>query len=600
MNKVKRNNIWFLAAGVAVATCLIPIISYAQACTSSTDGNGNVTGDCNPAPTPAATTTAPAAVGATGGFSGIFSCNQNGSYAMSVGALGATGGVYVPVADATVELNTGTLVYKECVLREIVDAQRRTATAGLTQTATNNILTGRGGAAQFVQKQGQETVQVATAAMQAYLQNGMSSLDPNIQAQIANAIAQGYSVVTYNAPSMLACPYAGATTAFSNPSSQFSWGTMLAISSPCNPLFGYIAANELAGSYTAQEQNCFQNMLQWGGGFYAVTTGSGGPCEQTIVTPSSNVNSSYTTVLNSGFNQLQSANDIGQMVSALFGGISTQILSGTAGGISGINQSNGNSPSYLQQAVGQESANLQSSISNAALLNLQSALQIEESYYNIMSSIAASLEGAISQLRGAENECWQQVVTAVCSGPVAANGTCAEVVQCTTSVDSNGQTTSNCPTAATLHVATSTEFSQPVINSQIASLASTTANNLQVSQQALNLINQLIQNVSGGSADSQALAVEQLNTLVANNELHTPGELTTAQTQEQSIASAMTTLSQNTPSLWAGTDPNNTANNNIPWNGSVGATLQLTDPGVGWCNFKNQTTLQAWEHAWGG
>ena len=41
------------------------------------------------------------------GFNGIFSCNQNGSYAMSVGALGASGGVYVPVADASVELNTG-------------------------------------------------------------------------------------------------------------------------------------------------------------------------------------------------------------------------------------------------------------------------------------------------------------------------------------------------------------------------------------------------------------------------------------------------------------------------------------------------------------
>jgi hypothetical protein len=60
----------------------------------------------------------------------------------------------------------------------------------------------------------------------------------------------------------------------------------------------------------------------------------------------------------------------------------------------------------------------------------------------------------------------------------------------------------------------------------------------------------------------------------------------------------MQTLGQNVASLWTGTDPNNTTNNNIPWNGSVGATLALNSPGVGWCNFKNQTTLTAWENAW--
>jgi hypothetical protein len=577
-----RNKISLLV----VLMALMPALSFAQ----TTPAAGA---------TAANTNTSPTTIGVPQGFNGIFSCNQNGAYAMSVGALGATGGVYVPVADATVELNTGTLVYKECVLREIVDAQRRTATAGLTQTATNNILTGKnGGGALFAQQIGPQATQVRTAAVQTVVQTALGSLDPNIKNQVSNAVAQGYAVATYNAPSTLACPYAGATTAFTNSGAQFSWNNILAIGSPCNAYFGYIGANDLANGYAAQEQNCLQNILQWGGGFYAVTTGSGGPCEQTIVTPSSNVNSSYTTVLNSGFNQLQNANDIGQMVGALFGGISTQVLSGSAGGIAGINQPVGNSPSYLQQALSQESQNLQSTISNAALVNLDSALQIEESYYNIMSSIAGSLEGAVSQLRGAENECWQQVITAVCSGPVSANGTCTEVTGACTTDQSTGVQT--CPNAATLHVATSTEFSQPVINSQIATLASTTANNLQVSQQALTLINQLIQNVSNGSADSQAIAVEQLNALIANNELHTPADLTTAQTQQQSIQSAMTTLTTNTPSLWAGTDPNNSANDNIPWNGSVGATIQLTDPGTGWCNFKNPITISAWEHAWGG
>ena len=44
---------------------------------------------------------------------GVFGCSMNGSYAMSVGALSAVGGVFVPVNDAAVTLKTGYLVYKE-------------------------------------------------------------------------------------------------------------------------------------------------------------------------------------------------------------------------------------------------------------------------------------------------------------------------------------------------------------------------------------------------------------------------------------------------------------------------------------------------------
>ncbi|HEY4488462.1 MAG TPA: hypothetical protein VJB97_03010, partial [Candidatus Paceibacterota bacterium] len=48
---------------------------------------------------------------------GVFGCSLNGSYSMSVGTMSAMGGAYVPVNDASVTLNTGYLVYKECILR---------------------------------------------------------------------------------------------------------------------------------------------------------------------------------------------------------------------------------------------------------------------------------------------------------------------------------------------------------------------------------------------------------------------------------------------------------------------------------------------------
>src|SRR6185369_9812443 len=54
---------------------------------------------------------------------GLTTCDRTGAAGLSssVGNFGPQGGPYVPVVDYTVELNTATLVYKECVLREIVD-----------------------------------------------------------------------------------------------------------------------------------------------------------------------------------------------------------------------------------------------------------------------------------------------------------------------------------------------------------------------------------------------------------------------------------------------------------------------------------------------
>ncbi|HTR18540.1 MAG TPA: hypothetical protein VMH91_00985 [Candidatus Paceibacterota bacterium] len=585
MNKTKRNNI-FLFVFILV---FVPTSAFAQSDNSvQTSANGaNIpTATINPNDTSSSALTGGSGavtIGVPQGFGGVFSCNQNGANAMSVGALGATGGVYVPVADATVELNTGTLVYKECVLREVVDAQRMAATAGFTQQATNQIQTGRNGAPLYTQKPNQEKVSADDQIVQDDLQNNgtLNTVTPAFKAKVAQAIAQGYVRATRQSNSQFTCTIPDDVTTVLNGQAANALGDLAALQNPaCNPYGATILANdEVMGDIAAGNVLIDQELL-WGNGYYPVTTGGLNPLTQQIVTPSSNVYGSYSQVLGSAFNQLQNANDIGQMVGALFAGISTQVLSGTGGGLTGLTQPIGTQPSYLQQAVNQASQNLQQQVSNAALANLNAALQVEQSYFNIMSSIAGTLTGAISQLRGAENTCYQQIAQALCPSGVSASGTCT---------DTNG---------AQLRVATSTQFSQPVISSQIAALASTTAQNLVVSQQALTLINQLIHNVSGTSADSQAVAIQQLNVLIANNELHTPANLTTAQTQQQSVQNAMTTLVQNTPELWAGSDPLNSSSTNIPWNGSVGATLNASSPGVGWCNFQNQTTLSAWEQKW--
>src|SRR3990167_9643499 len=118
---------WILALGIFV---LAPSLAYAeheQQCTTVTK-NGVPSEFCSAKPHITLEPAGPQEVKLEQTFSepkgfsrqGIFGCSQTGSYSMSVGTLGAMGGAFVPVNDAAVTLNTGYLVFKECVLRGIV------------------------------------------------------------------------------------------------------------------------------------------------------------------------------------------------------------------------------------------------------------------------------------------------------------------------------------------------------------------------------------------------------------------------------------------------------------------------------------------------
>ena len=529
------------------------------------------------------------------GFSGIFSCNQDGAYAMSVGALGATGGIYVPVADATVELNTGTLVYKECVLREIVDAQRQVATAGVLQRNDSQILTSRNGSPQFSVNRLQERQSANNQIASDFVKSSaFNSLDPAIQQSVKQAVAQNY-INGMNAMASVACAYPGATADFTSANtSGYIFDDIRAIGSPCNPIIAYQDENDILGTQIGEGDSILDAELSEGQGYYPVTSGGLNPLAQQVVTPGSFVNSSFTQIAQSPFNQLQNANDLGQMVNALFAGVSTQITSPTGGGINGISQPIGSTPSYLQQAVTATAQNLQGQIINAAVANLTSALQVEEAYFNIMNSIAQTLISTIAQLRSAENQCWQKIIQNVCATPIAADGTCTAVTPaCSTTPDPNNPDAPvpTCPTAPKLKVATSTAFSQAVIDSQITATAQIVANNSSTSKQALNLLNGLIQSVTGSNVDAQASAIAQLNQLVANNLLHTQPQANAAQQQQNAVQGSMQTLLTNTINLWAGTNPNDTTQTNLPWDGTV-------SPGAGWCDFQSQSTLQQWEQKW--
>jgi hypothetical protein len=537
----------FAAFCLLFSVCLSPLAAYAQADTTGGSG-GDTSGGSG-------------SVSAAYNFQreGIFGCSYNGAYSMSVGAFAATGGTFVPVADATVELNTGLLVYQQCILREVIDRMRESVTSALVKQNITALLTGRGGAPLFPTQPYNELNNYASERLLEWLQNGgLASVNSSDQRLILSAVATGYRAAL-NPDTQLACPVAA-----SNP--------LMRIATPnCNVVSEYWLARERANSVVANASYDLSTQWNWAQGFYP----------QQGVDPNGNI---YTTApgvlvdtlaqqtVQSGFNQLQSANDIGQMIGALFGGLGTQILASNQG-LMGLTQPNAGQPSYLDQLAAESSAGLRNTAVNAAITQLSAAQQAEQMYFSILSQIAQLLTQSINQIRGIERQCWVLIQQKVC---VSTSTAALPYNKC---VDASG---------ATITIATSTVFSQAVINAQIAPIATTTAQNLIASQNTLNTINQLIAGVTNTtSLDAQRIALQQLDTIINSKQLPTQADITRVQSQQQSVQAAMQTLLQNIPTTWGDGTPN---------------LANPYDPNSGWCNVSNTTTgqqtVQMWDQLW--
>lgn len=522
---------------------------------------------------------------------GIFDCNQNGAYSMSVGALGASGGVYVPVADSTVELNTGTLVYKECVLREVVNREREAATAGLGRTAISAIQTGRNGNPQYVANVGQELVtNVSDPAFLSFLKGpALKTLNPALQTPITRAMVRYYEGETrLPQATSLKCPYAGDLRTFHNGQTQFTIAEYLAASSPqCDPVVALFLAQDIANAQIARCEQYMRDQWNWGGGYYAKTDNAQDPCKAKTLTPAITVQQSFQNIIDSPVRQLESANDIGQMINALYAGMTTQILSDNQG-LAGLTQSIGGQPRYIDRVVTEAAQGLRNAATNVAIQNLQAAQRIEALYFQTVNAMGAALTTAIQQLRSAEKQCWDLIIYQndgkperhVCAGPLAADKTCTSYVGgCTTDTQTGTQT---CPAGAALKVSTSTAFSQAVITRSIQPLATTTLARIESSQNALNLIGRLIEGVTGSSLDAQRLAIVQLNSLVAQKLLHIQPDLDGANGVIKQLDSVQTAI-LGSEGLVVKTIKDWADSTNIP---------------PGWCNVNNPAVLEAWKKCW--
>jgi hypothetical protein len=522
----------FLALFISVAFLLCATTVYAQENDASSgadagDGTGATT-DPNASPTLS--------------NNGIFGCRGQGAQIANVGTTRAVGGVYVPVNDAAVTLNTGFLVYKECILDGMARKIAESGTAEIGKQTFKATQEGRNGGPQYLVNFGQEDRERGTAIAVTQIQNGTSQICEAFRQPIRTALARSYAQQFNNPNQIVACPVAGNDQGF--------FDTLFRSIEPCgNAANCYITERANIDSMVAYDRENYRRQLDWSGGVFP-RYDSNDPLSQRVVTPGFIIANSITQVTGSGYRQLESANEIDQVVANLWGGLANRLVSGS-GGIPGLFVSTGNQPAYIDRMVAETQAAVRAGAVNAAVAILSSARQAEAAYLTAKQGIATAFIGAITQLRAMEDQCWTLIIPKVQEMATAQN--------------------------ATLNIATSTQFSQAIIDSQIRASASTTAADITVSQQALTRIDQLIASVTNSaSSAAQQQALVQLDQMVANNQLHSTQDAQTASTQRDSVTSAVSTLVNDTRTAWG----------------------DSTDPNIGWCNVNNTAVVERWFNAW--
>ncbi|MDO8522540.1 MAG: hypothetical protein Q7S08_04660 [bacterium] len=501
--------------------------------------------------------------------SAIASCrNVNGALSSSVGVTAVTGGAFVPVNDAAVTLNTGILVYKECVLRQMVDAQRKDAIARLVKDSTNSFLNGRqvctvdaNGAQtcttgpQFPENLAEDKGRLAdTVVAQNINGTALNQINPLFQDPVKSAITRTYAQQTRNPGASLACPRTSTDLAAIHRGAYNGPQDLFTIANPnCNPIGAFFNAQNLVMSDVASQQNDMLTRLGWNNGVYDVTTVDAMGVTR-VVTPGYLVAGTMQQQLGSSFRQLENANDIGQMIDQYFAGIGKQIMTGMVGnavgglrGLLSVNISTGQR-SYMDNVIANTSAALQSSTASAAMQNLAAAVANETAYLAAKNATASLIPQAAAQLRGAENRCWALIIPPVM-----------------TYAQENG--------ISRLKIATTTTASQAVIDRNLALLATSTVAQINISNATVNLINGIITGVNSANPSD---AYAKLDAVVASGALHTAYDVQAAQKQAKDVQSALTAVVSDTITAWGDNQ----------------------DPSVGWCNINNPALVASWANKW--
>src|SRR3989344_9494359 len=487
-----------VCALVLFFTLMLPAYTHAVC-----DGNGNdidasgkITGIACPDPIEAP----PSERAATLSNDGIFGCLGQGARVANVGTLSAIGGIYVPVNDAAVTLNTGFLVYKECILDGVSRKIAESGTAEMGRQALMAFNQGRNGSAQYVRNLETDLAPFRdTLVVNAVTRAQSSQMCNAFKSSVPTAYARNYYLASRNGGSAISCSFPGSDgdrQAMVGGTVVVNWSSFGALIRPENYEVGnyYLLKAQNEAELATFDANT-REMLGWSNGVFPLFDNEQDPLGMNVQTPGFIIAQSIQQIVGSGYRQLENATEIDQVVANLWGGLTTQLISDTRG-LTGLAQSLNGQPSYLDRMVAQTSANVRQQAANAALGIIGAARQIEASYRQAKEGIATALSNAIVQLRSAEAQCWNLIIPAVQARAAQGTQTC-------TPGQFGGQPI--CTTTGgnvQLNIATSTQFSQQIIDSQIAPLATTTVRDIRASDAAIALLNQLIASVTNSASAS--------------------------------------------------------------------------------------------------
>lgn len=505
---------------------------------------------------------------------GIFGCSA--SKYQNIGALSAMGGVYVPVYDAAVTLNTGYLVYKECVLDGVIASVKEAATSEIVRAEIKALTTARNGNPQYVVNPSQEYSDVRDQTFAAQIQNNNDSVICSpFRSTVRTQTARNYMQQKNNPNAQFACTLPGTAAqqqAFLK--GDFKAGGivgLLALADPSNrPDSSQREYEERIGGIVARSEDLLREQLQWGRGFLPQYDNNPDPLARRIVTPGFIISETAQQLLGSGFRQLENATEIDQIVGSLFSGMASRVLT-DRGGLTGLNQASNGQAAYIDRLVAESSARVREQSTSAGYNVLGPSRIVEAHFKSMREKLATSLTTEINRLRSAEALCWKELEPKV-----------------RLYAQNNGY--------PTLKVATTTAFApqqqpaQAIISSEIAELATRVAGDIEKSAATLSRIDQIIAQLSGSSlATAQRIALGELDQLIARGALRTSDEAKKAEEDASPTTGIPKQINSRVNEIldsWAGGPQQS-----VVWNGDVKSY-------VGWCNYANEATLKAWADKW--
>lgn len=519
---------------------------------------------------------------------GVFGCSS--SKYSNVGSLSAIGGVYVPVNDAAVTLNTGYLVYKECVLDGVISKITEAARTDLVSTVSRRLNQGRNGRPLWIREPYQEYI----------LNQNDRAMKIGVSEQYTQSMCSPYKdtivrahLIKYlqdkNTPnSAFACSFPsslGDQKAILDGTGVTEKNVLAGLRAIVenNPIVDSLVYRESLNEMQATAQYLFEKQVV--DGFYPVTDGNDNPFIEKTETPAYLVSQGAQQVYTAGFRCLEGADELSEVCAPMF---SAMVPESFNNGFYSMTQAQSGLASYVSRMVNEASAAVRAEAVNAALNILLTTRQFEFAFKQAKEASATILTSAINRLRAVERTCWELIINnpsgpKVCASPPDAEKKCTTPEQCTTNPDG----TQTCTPGIQLRVATSTQFSQAIIDAQMAPIVKDVAAELDASSATLQELDRLITDVTNASsAANQRAALSRLDQMVAPNSrlpdcspqktLHSAGDVQCANKQRDDLNSAIGLLVENTVRDWGDSQ----------------------DPNVGWCNVNNPSTIERWINAW--